>query len=385
VKESDLQSPKRLRRRHEGTKGSAALVCLTALLPLVVAGGTMLAVVVRGRTVLETELAKKSAADAASSGAQDALAKLQGDPDFTGSYDVDVGGTPARVTITSWTDDKVDNDELNGVDDPGEAGFVELGTEAWVNVVTDGNGNRIDVPSRRFRGSADMLLKRLDANVAIAQSAYVDDELSDVDFQDAPFTISGVDTNLDGSAGPLPDIPGIGVPGDPAAISAQVAANASASVLGSGGSPSVVTVAETDVLTLMNHFIKAATIHFNGTDDDATGALGDLATMTPAIAHAHGNLRLHGGVTGCGMLLVDGDLVIDDKFDYAGLVFARGSITFTGEGGKSLHGALLTTGAILGKDLHGVERVTVEYSSSVLTTVSTKLANSYVLVSWTQR
>lgn len=380
-----MKSPKPMRRPDERTKGSAALVCLTALLPLVVAGGTMLAVVVRGRTALETELAKKSAADAASSGAQDALAKLQGDPDFTGSYDVDVGGTSARVTITSWSDDKVDNDELNGVDDPGEAGFVEIDTVAWVNVVTDGNGNRIDVPSRRFRGSADVLLKRLDANVAIAQSAYVDDENSDVEFDDAPYTISGADTNLDGSAGPLPDIPGIGVPGDPAAITAQVAANASASVLGSGGSPSVVKVAETDVLTLMNHYLKAATIHFNGTDDDATGALGDLATMTPAIAHAHGNLRLHGGVTGCGMLLVDGDLVIDDKFDYAGLVFARGSITFTGEGKKNLHGALLTTGSILGKDLHGGERVTVEYSSSVLTTVSTKLANSYILVSWTQR
>lgn len=380
-----MTSTKRTRRPEKRTQGSAALVCLTALLPLVVAGGTMLAVVVRGRTALETELAKKSAADAASSGAQDALAKLQGDPDFTGSYDVDVGGTSARVTVTSWSDDKVDNDDLNGVDDPGEAGFVEIGTVAWVNVVTDGNGNRIDVPSRRFRGSADVLLKRLDANVAIAQSAYVDDEHSDVEFDDEPYTISGVDTNLDGTAGPLPAIPGIGVAGDPAAITAQVVSNTSASVLGSGGTPSVVKVDATDVLALMNHFTKAATIHFNGTDDDATGALGDLSTLTPAIAHAHGNLRLHGGVTGCGMLLVDGDLEIDEKFDYAGLVFARGSITFVGHGDKNLHGALLTTGSIVGKDLSGVERVTVEYSSTVLSTVSTKLANSYVLVSWTQR
>jgi len=84
VKERDLKPPKRMRRR-DGTKGSAALVCLTALLPLVVAGGTMLAVVVRGRTALETELAKKSAADAASSGAQDALAKLQATPTSRGA------------------------------------------------------------------------------------------------------------------------------------------------------------------------------------------------------------------------------------------------------------------------------------------------------------
>jgi hypothetical protein len=385
VKERDLKSPNPMRRPGDRTKGSAALVCLTALLPLVVAGGTMLAVVVRGRTALETELAKKSAADAASSGAQDALAKLQGDPDFTGSYDVDVGGTSTRVTVTSWIDDKIDNDELNGVDDPGEAGFVEVDTVAWVNVVTDGNGNRIDVPSRRFRGSADVLLKRLDANVAIAQSAYVDDENSDVDFQDAPFTISGVDTNLDGTAGPLPDIPGIGVPGDVTAITHQIEHAAAATVLGSGGTPSVVTVAATDVLTLMNHYIKAATIHFNGTDDDASGTLGDLSTMTPAIAHAHGNLKLHGGVSGCGMLLVDGDLEISDKFDYAGLIFARGSITFTGDGEKNLHGALLTTGSILGKDLKDGANVALDYSSSVLTSVSNKLANSYVLVSWTQR
>ncbi len=380
-----MAKPKRNRTRAQ-PRGTAALVCLTALLPLVVAGATMLAVVVRNRTALETDLAKKAAADAAASGAQDGLAKLQGDADWTGAYDVDVGGISAHVVITNWANDHVDNDGLNGVDDAGEAGFVELKSEAWVNVVTDGNGNRIDVPSRRFRGSADVLLKRLDANVAIAQSAYVDDENSDVAFEDdAPFTISGVDTNLDGTAGPLPAIPGLGVPGDTASIQADVAKDSNGSVLGSGGAPSIVKVSEVDFLPLMNYYAKAATIHFNGSNDDATGALGDLATMTPAIAHAHGNLKLHGGVTGCGMLLVDGDLEIDDAFDYAGLLLVRGTVTFTGDGAKTLHGALMTAGSILGKDLKDGANVTLDYSSTALGTVSAKLANSYVMVSWTQR
>jgi hypothetical protein len=135
----------------------------------------------------------------------------------------------------------------------------------------------------------------------------------------------------------------------------------------------------------MSHYSHAATIHFNGSDDDASGALGDLASMTPAIAHAHGNLRLHDGVSGCGMLLVDGDLVIDDGFDYAGLVLVRGSVTFTGGRDKTLHGALMTAGSILGKDLKNNADVTLDYSSTALSTVSTKLANSYVLVSWMQR
>src|SRR5262249_31661497 len=149
---------------------------------------------------------------------------------------------------------------------------------------------------------------------------------------DAPFTISGVDTNLDGTAGPLPDIPGIGVPGDPSTITLDVKKNANGSVLGCGGAPGVVKVHEVAFLPPRDYCAKAATVHFNGTDDDATGALGDLSTMTPAITHAHGNLKLHGGVTGCGMLLVDGDLEIGDKFDYAGLVLVRGTVTFTGDG-----------------------------------------------------
>jgi hypothetical protein len=381
-----LQLPTRSKKPRTHAKGSAALVALTALLPLVVAGATMLAVVVRNRTALESDLAKRTASDASSAGAQDGLAKLQGDPDFTGQYDVDVAGTEAHVSITSWADDHFDNDGLNGADDPGEAGFVSVKSEAWVNVVTDGNGNRIDMPSRMFHGIAEVLLKRLDTSLTIAQSAYVDDENADVAFEDDhPFTISGVDTNLDGTAGPEPAIPGIGVPGDPAAVTCQINANSSATVNGSGGAPSVVKVSEVDFLTLMTHYAHAATIHFNGSDDDTSGALGDLASMTPAIAHAHGNLRLHDGVSGCGMLIVDGDLVIDDGFDYAGLVLVRGSITFTGGRDKTLHGALMTAGSILGKDLKNNADVTLDYSSTALSTVSTKLANSYVLVSWLQR
>jgi hypothetical protein len=56
------------------------------------------------------------------------------------------------------------------------------------------------------------------------------------------------------------------------------------------------------------------------------------------------NVRLQGGSSGCGLLLVDGDLAIHGGFQWYGVILVTGSLTFTGAGGKNVTGAILAGG-----------------------------------------
>jgi hypothetical protein len=55
-------------------------------------------------------------------------------------------------------------------------------------------------------------------------------------------------------------------------------------------------------------------------------------------------VRLQGGSSGCGLLLVDGDLAVHGGFEWYGVILVTGSITFTGGGGKNVTGAILAGG-----------------------------------------
>jgi Tfp pilus assembly protein PilX len=55
-------------------------------------------------------------------------------------------------------------------------------------------------------------------------------------------------------------------------------------------------------------------------------------------------IKLAGGSSGCGMLLVEGDLQVEGGFQWYGLILVTGSITFTGGGGKNVTGAILSAG-----------------------------------------
>jgi len=55
-------------------------------------------------------------------------------------------------------------------------------------------------------------------------------------------------------------------------------------------------------------------------------------------------VRLQGGSSGCGLLLVDGDLAVHGGFEWYGVILTTGSVTFTGGGGKNVTGAILAGG-----------------------------------------
>jgi hypothetical protein len=55
-------------------------------------------------------------------------------------------------------------------------------------------------------------------------------------------------------------------------------------------------------------------------------------------------VRLTGGSSGCGLLLVEGDLAVHGGFQWYGVILVTGSVTFTGGGGKNVTGAILAGG-----------------------------------------
>jgi Tfp pilus assembly protein PilX len=57
------------------------------------------------------------------------------------------------------------------------------------------------------------------------------------------------------------------------------------------------------------------------------------------------DVKLSGGVTGCGILLIDGDLYVNGGFTWYGMVVATGSITFLGGGEKNISGAVISGGS----------------------------------------
>ena len=56
--------------------------------------------------------------------------------------------------------------------------------------------------------------------------------------------------------------------------------------------------------------------------------------------------KLMGGTTGCGLLLVEGDLNVSGGFTWYGVVLVTGSIVFSGGGEKNVTGAMLAGGAV---------------------------------------
>jgi Tfp pilus assembly protein PilX len=75
-------------------------------------------------------------------------------------------------------------------------------------------------------------------------------------------------------------------------------------------------------------------------------------------------IKLSGGSSGCGILLVDGDLDINGGFNWNGMVIVAGSITYTGGGNKNITGAVLAGGSV-DADLVGGNANIVYCSSAI--------------------
>ena len=58
------------------------------------------------------------------------------------------------------------------------------------------------------------------------------------------------------------------------------------------------------------------------------------------------DIKLSGGTSGCGILLVDGDLNMNGDFSWHGIVIVTGSVIFLGGGDKNITGVLIAGGSL---------------------------------------
>jgi hypothetical protein len=89
------------------------------------------------------------------------------------------------------------------------------------------------------------------------------------------------------------------------------------------------------------------------------GAPSPCASLIPVI-HASGDLRVSGG-RGQGILLVDGDLILEGGFEFSGLVIVQGQLA-GGVGSAHITGAVIARSLVIGP----AQRIDVEYSACVL-------------------
>ena len=75
-------------------------------------------------------------------------------------------------------------------------------------------------------------------------------------------------------------------------------------------------------------------------------------------------IRFSDGVTGCGILLVDGDLEITGDFSWHGAVLVSGSVRFTGPGNRNVTGTLMAGGSA-GSSLIGGDTTIVRCGTAV--------------------
>jgi Tfp pilus assembly protein PilX len=76
-------------------------------------------------------------------------------------------------------------------------------------------------------------------------------------------------------------------------------------------------------------------------------------------------IKLSGGVTGCGFLLIEGDVEIHGGFSWYGVLLITGSVIFTGGGNKNITGAVLSGGSAIADVIGG--NANIVYCSDAVT------------------
>ncbi|MBI3091362.1 MAG: hypothetical protein HYY96_11900, partial [Candidatus Tectomicrobia bacterium] len=127
---------------------------------------------------------------------------------------------------------------------------------------------------------------------------------------------------------------------------AQAAKN---NITGSGGASPDIAFGDTplqldEVRQTRERLIQMANVRYSGSTDLSSTTLGTLEN--PQITYVNDSLRLSGGVTGYGVLIVDKDLVITGNVNFYGIVIVGVCPTCPGRveqgaGNFNLYGSLL--------------------------------------------
>ena len=196
--------------------------------------------------------------------------------------------------------------------------------------------------------------------------------------------IDGNDHNTDGSTGPNPPVPGVGLdsPADSAYFKNNIKPKISRDILGAGGAPSIRAVADTtNWLTITEALIFAADITIPSGTYDTPGLYG--TPSEPKITFVNGDVHLTGGFQGDGIMIVNGNLEMDGNSTFRGivLVYKNSSIetNFSGNGG--IFGWTILAGTNV--NIQATGNSSFYYSSQALANAQAKLKSSrFEIVEW---
>ena len=196
--------------------------------------------------------------------------------------------------------------------------------------------------------------------------------------------INGYDHNLDGTPGPNPPLPGIGVSKstDSSYIVNNIKPKISGSIQGEGSTPSVSTVSDTsDWQSLAENYIFAADYTLP-TGTYSTGTV--LGTPTdPKITYVNGDVQFSGTASGSGIMVVNGNLSLSGNFTFTGIliVYGESQITTKTTGNAGIYGASIFVGESV--DFQATGNALFYYSSQAINNAKTNLKSSrFQILSW---
>jgi hypothetical protein len=156
--------------------------------------------------------------------------------------------------------------------------------------------------------------------------------------------VDGRDWNIDGTSGSAPPVHGIGVQTSKAAgdVKDQLIKNGVEDrVWGTGGQPSVGTFGASDLESLQNFYKARRTILLPAGKYASNSVFGSIAA--PEIVHVPGDLEWTGTISGAGILVVDGQLIMKGKVHWSGIVLSLAGdvrIELGGSGTPSILGTV---------------------------------------------
>jgi len=185
--------------------------------------------------------------------------------------------------------------------------------------------------------------------------------------------IHGQDTNMDGTTGSSPELPGITVSNqaDSTALADDYAGTTF--IQGTGAEPSIAVSSDTttDLSAIVRYFAAIADQSLSN-----CSSLDEGSESSPTIAHIDGDCSMSGNLEGFGVLVIEGSLTMRGRVSWNGLVIVVGesSMEFDASGTPSIFGALLLGAPTTELSMSGT--ADLYYSSEAIQMVQTGLENS---------
>ena len=188
--------------------------------------------------------------------------------------------------------------------------------------------------------------------------------------------ISGVDTNIDGTPGPAPALPGItvGSSADSVALATEIGANTEW-VQGSSSIDVDTTTAAVDLNELFSYYETIADMSLTG------GSFSDVNWGTqadPVIVYIDGDVHLTGNSVGYGILAISGNLRMSASPTWYGLVIVHGDSVGSQdtriENNSKIIGSIISDSP--DNNLRITDSVIIKYSSEALDMVKTDIEST---------